>query len=252
MTEARETVRRRRWPWVLLGVLLLLAVLVVAAEILARSLLPGIVRDVVIEKLDLPADQQLDVDAAGLLLPQLLAGRLDELRIATDDVALGTLDGAADVTLTGVPLHGGDLGAATGTLTLAPDQFTPLLAAASVPLDTVSLAAPDASFSGTVDVLGFSLPVTVTVTPTIDDGDLLLTPTSLTLGGIVLTAEELSSRLGGLGIDLAAAHRVCLAARLPAGIALTDLTVRENDVVVAFRVNGAIASDPALQRIGTC
>ncbi|MES2866484.1 MAG: DUF2993 domain-containing protein, partial [Actinomycetota bacterium] len=59
--------RRARWPWVLLIIVLVVAVLAVAAEFIARAVLPGIVRGIVIEQLELPADQQLDVDASGIL-----------------------------------------------------------------------------------------------------------------------------------------------------------------------------------------
>lgn len=57
---------RPRWPWVLLIVVVVLAVLVVAAELIARAVLPGVVRSIVVEQLDLPADQQLDVETQGL------------------------------------------------------------------------------------------------------------------------------------------------------------------------------------------
>ena len=96
--EPRPTRRRARWPWVVLVIVLVLAALVVAAEFLARAILPGIVRGIVIEQLDLPQDQQLDVDAAGILLPQLIGGRLDELHLTTDAVTFGGITGAADVT----------------------------------------------------------------------------------------------------------------------------------------------------------
>ena len=108
--------KRRRWPWVLLIVVVVLAALVVAGEFLARAVLPGIVRGVVIEQLDLPADQQLDVEATGVLLPQLIGGELDELRLSTESVDLGTITAAVDVTAIGVPLRGGDLTDAQGTV----------------------------------------------------------------------------------------------------------------------------------------
>ena len=65
-----------RWPWVVLVIVLVCAALVVVAELLARSFLPGVIRGVVIEKLDLPAAQQLEVETAGVLLPQLVAENL--------------------------------------------------------------------------------------------------------------------------------------------------------------------------------
>ena len=92
--------RRARWPWVLLIIVAVVAVLVVAAEIIARAVLPSVVRGIVIEQLDLPADQQIDVAASGILLPQLIGGRLDELHLSSEKVTIGGITGSADVTAT--------------------------------------------------------------------------------------------------------------------------------------------------------
>src|SRR5690606_11550619 len=113
--------QRARWPWVLLIVVGILAVLLVAAEFVARRILPGVVRGIVIEQLELPTDQQLDVDASGILLPQLIGGRLDELHLKTDAVTIGGVTGAAAVTAVGVPLRGGDLDGAAGTVRIDQD-----------------------------------------------------------------------------------------------------------------------------------
>ena len=88
-TPARP--KRRRWPWVLLIVVVVLGLLVVAAEFIARAVLPGVVRSLVIDELNLPADQQLDVEADGILLPQLIGGSLDRLDIRSVDVTVVTL-----------------------------------------------------------------------------------------------------------------------------------------------------------------
>jgi hypothetical protein len=78
------TVRRRRgaWPWIIAFVIVAgLAVAAwFAAEAIARQLVSSVVRDQVRTQLSLPADQPIDVDMAGAVIPQLLAGSLDSPR----------------------------------------------------------------------------------------------------------------------------------------------------------------------------
>lgn len=244
--------RRARWPWVLLIVVLVLAALVVAAELIARAVLPGVVRGIVIEQLDLSADQQLYVDASGILLPQLIGGRLEELHLSTDSVTIGGITGAADVTAAGVPLRGGDLIAAQGTVRIDADQFTELLATSDLPIDSVAFAEPDVTVTGSVPVLGFSLPIALTVMPGADAGELLLTPVSLQVAGVTLNAQEISDRFGSIAAQLTETQRICIADQLPAGLTMTDLAVDGDEVVVDVQVNGAIVTDEELQKNGVC
>lgn len=244
--------RRARWPWVLLIVVLVIAALVVAAEFVARAVLPGVVRGLVIEQLELPADQQLDVDASGVLLPQLIGGRLDELHLSTESVTIGGITGAADVTAAGIPLRGGDLGAAQGTVRIDADQFTTLLESSDLPIDTVAFAEPDVTVSGSLPLLGFSLPVALTVLPDADAGELLLTPVSLQVAGATLNAQEIADRFGSIAEQFTETQRICIADQLPAGLTMTDLAVDGNEVVVDVQVNGAIVTDETLQENGVC
>lgn len=244
--------RRRRWPWVLLIVVIVLAGLVVAAELVARSVLPGVVRGIVIDQLDLPADQQLDVEADGILLPQLIGGRLDRLHLSTDAVTLEGITGAVDVTATGVPLRGGDLSSASGTIRIDQDQFTALLATTDLPVDTVTLDEPNATVSGSITVLGLAVPVSLTLTPGAVDGDLELTPVSLSVGGVEIDATQVGSNLGSIGADLTQPQRICIADQLPAALTLTGLAIDGSTAVIDIDVDGAIATDESLLEKGTC
>src|SRR5690606_25257678 len=136
------------------------------------------------EQLDLPADQQLDVEASGVLLPQIIGGRLDELHLSTDSVTIGGITGSADVTALGVPLRGGDLTDATGTVRIDQDQFTHLVSAAVLPIDEMRLAEPDVSASGSCSVFGVPVPVSASATTAADNGELLLTPVEVRVGGV--------------------------------------------------------------------
>lgn len=250
-TEAAP-VKRRRWPWVLLIVVVVLALLVVAAEFVARAVLPGIVRSIVVEQLDLPADQQLDVEAEGILLPQLIGGTLDTLHLSTDSVTLEGITGAADVTATGVPLRGGDLGGASGTIRIDQAQFTSLLADTDLPVETVEFDAPNATVGGSFTVFGQSVPLSLTLTPGAVEGDLELTPVAASIGGLDIDLDQVGSALGSLGEGLTQPQRVCIADQLPAGLTLTGLEIVDGAAVIDIDVNGAIVSDASLQDKGVC
>ena len=244
--------KRHRWPWVLLVVVVVLALLVVAAELIARAVLPGVVRSIVVEKLDLPADQQLDVETQGLLLPQLIGGTLDTLHLSTDSVTLDGITGAADVTATGVPLRGGDLDGASGTVRVDQEQFTTLLAGTDLPVDSVEFAAPNATVSGSISVLGAAVPLSLTLTPGTIDGDLELTPVGISIGGLDVDLDRVGSTLGALGEGLTQPQRVCIADQLPSGLTITGVEIVDDAAVIDVDVNGAIVTDKALQSKGVC
>ncbi|HWS51660.1 MAG TPA: LmeA family phospholipid-binding protein [Microbacterium sp.] len=251
-TDAVKPSRRRRWPWVLLVVAVVLALLVIAAELVVRTMLPGVVRSIVVDQLDLPADQELDVDAAGILLPQLIRGRLDSLHLSTDAVTLEGITGAVDVTATAVPLRGGDLGPTTGTVRIDEAQFTALVDRTDLPVDTVSFDAPNATVSGSIEVFGSAVPVALTVTPSAEGGDLVLQPGSLSLGGVVLDADQMRKNLGSLGERLTEPQRICVADQFPAGVALTALRIEGAAAVIDIALDGRIVTDGALQANGSC
>jgi hypothetical protein len=250
--EEQAPRRRRRWPWVLLIVVVVLAGLVVAAEFIARAVLPGVVRSLVIEQLELPADQQLDVDAEGVLLPQLIGGRLDELHLSSDAITLEGITGAVDVTATGIPLRGGDLAGAAGTIRIDQDQFTALLDGTDLPVDTVKFEAPNATVGGSFSVFGAAVPLSLTLTPGAVDGDLELTPVAASIGGLDIDLDQVGSSLGSLGDNLTQPQRVCIADRLPAGLTLTGLRIEGSAAVIDVDVDGAIVTDETLQATGTC
>lgn len=251
-SEPRTAARRGRWAWVALVIVILLAALVVAAEFLARAMLPGIVRGIVIEQLDLPQDQQLEVDASGILLPQLVDGRLDELHLSTDSVTFGAITGTADVTATGVPLRGGELTDAHGTVRIDQVEFTNLIVASDLPIDEIAFAAPNVTASGSFDVFGTPVPVALTVTPAADAGDVLLTPVELQVAGVTLNATELTERFGDTASQIVQPQRICIADQLPAGLTVSDLTIDGSQAVIDVDVDGAITVDESLQRNGSC
>lgn len=250
--SAQRPRRRARWPWVVLFVVVLLAVLVVAAEIIARSVVPSTVRSLVIDELDLPADQQLDVQASGILLPQLIGGSLERLDLSSDAVTIGGITGAAEVTATDVPLRGGALGSAAGTIAIDQSQFAEMLERSELPVNEITLEEPDVTVHGGIPVFGREIALALTLTPAADDGDVMLTPVSAQVAGNEVDLQRLAALLGGVGEALAGPQRVCIADQLPAGITLTGLRIEGTAVVADITADGRIAVDETLLEPGTC
>ncbi len=254
MTDAARPRRTGRWIAVVIIVVVLLAGLAVAAEFIARSIVAGTVRTLVVQQVGLPADQEVDVEVSGVVLPQLIAGRLDDVRVASDDVALGPLTGDVTVALQGVPISGDS--AATGgeaSVRLDEEQLRALLGRLDgFPAEGVSLAGTDLAVETEVSVFGVGIPVGVTLTPGAAEGDLTLTPTAFQLAGAQIDADQLRGQLGGLADGVVRTWDLCIADQLPAGLTLTSVSVQGADVVAGFDIDGGVLVDPALQQNGTC
>ncbi|MDY0909111.1 DUF2993 domain-containing protein [Microbacterium sp. CFBP9034] len=248
--------RRRVWPWlVALGIVVVLAVVAwFAAEAIARDLVTKTVRDQVTERLSLPADHPIDVEVSGTVIPQLIGGSLDEVTVSSDDVPVGSFEGDVTVTAVDVPItEGVDMGGATATVTLDEEQLRALLSTVDgLPADTVGLAEPDLTMSTELQLFGVEFPVGVALTPSVAEGDIVLTPSTFELAGAEIAAAQLTQRFGALADVVVRDWTVCLAEYIPAGVTLTDVHV-DGDVLVADAdVDGAIVTDPALQANGTC
>ncbi|MGW9626995.1 LmeA family phospholipid-binding protein [Microbacterium sp. NPDC055521] len=252
MTNTTAVRRRPRWPWVVLVIVVVLAALVVAGELVARAVVPKTIRSLVISNLDLPADQQLDVQVPGMLLPQLISGTLDEVKLASDEVTIGGITGSARVTASEVPVSGGALGAAHGTVWVDQGEFASLLDASQLPISGIELAAPNATVEADVELFGSRIPVGLTVTPEADDGDLLLTPVAIMLNGTAVDLHAVSGLAGAAGAAITQPQRICIAERLPAGITLTGLRIEGSRAVADISADGRITVDPTLLDPGTC
>lgn len=250
-----EPRRRRAWPWlVAFGIVVVLAVVAwFAAEAIARDLVIKTVRTQISTNLALPADQQIDVEVPGAIIPQLLGGSLDEIRISSDDVAVGTFQGDIVVEATDVPIRGGVIGAGEAVVRMDEEQLRLLMSSVeSFPSESLGIAEPDVTASVELSVFGVAVPVGISLTPTAAEGDLVLTPASLQVAGADVTADELRRQFGVLSNAVLRDWPVCISQYLPAGLVLQDVQVDGDEVVARLSVEPTILSDPAMREKGTC
>lgn len=248
--------RRRRWPWLVAAVVVLLLVVaaVLLAERMVRDAVEQGVRQQVVSRLDLPPDQEVGVDIPGSLLFQLVTGSVREVQVSSEDVPVGAFSGDVLVELRDLePWNGPTMADGTATVTLDVAQLRALLSSVEgLPAETVELDAPNITASTELSFFGASFPIGLALTPSAAEGDLLLAPTALQLGGADITADGLRERLGGLVDPLLEGWRVCIAEQLPVGVPLTDVAVEGDRLVADFAVRGALLTDAAQRATGTC
>ncbi|MFH8250861.1 DUF2993 domain-containing protein [Microbacterium sp. B2969] len=248
--------RRSPWPWIITA-LIVVGLAIAAwfvAEWMARGLVERTIREQVITNLALPADQQVDVTVEGTVIPQLIAGKLDSVTVSSDDVPVGEVTGDVTVHAHGIGIQGdATADSATATVRLDESQVKKLLSdVQGFPVDSLGLAQPDVTMSTNLTFLGLSVPVGVSLTPSVADGALVLTPSQLQLAGADVSADDLRSRFGSIADTVLKDYTVCIAQYIPAGITLTGVEVEGQDVVADVDIDGRIVSDPALQQNGTC
>lgn len=247
--------KRRLWPWIvsLLVVLVLFGGAAFAGEWLARDLVERGVRSALASELGVPTDQA-DVQVEGFVIPQLIAGRFDEVRIEAQDVSLQGFTGDVSVIARGVPLTAdGPLDSAEASVTLDQEQLRTLLASVDgFPEESLGLAGSDVTITVELSVFGVAVPIGVGLTPSAAGGALVLTPASFSVAGVGADAQGLRSQFGVLADTVLQPWQVCIASSLPAGLTLTDVAVVDQRVVADFDIASGILVDPTLQDPGVC
>lgn len=247
--------KKRRWGWIV-AIVVVVALAVgawFAGEAIARGIVERTIREQITTQLGVSADQQIDIDIPGAILPQLIAGQFADVEISSQDV---TVDGiTADITASAqdVNLNGGDWSGGYVRAELDEAQLRTLLERVDgFPVTTVSLDAPDVTADFELQVFTATIPVGVSLTPSAVGGDIVLTPSNLRVAGAEISAEALRSQFGAISSTVLRDWDVCIADRLPRAVELTGIEVRREKVVADFEIDSSIMSDPAALEHGTC
>lgn len=254
MTTVTAPRRRRRGWVVVIVVVAVLAALVVAAEFAARAIVPQVVRSQLIQNLGLPADQAIDVEIPGLVLPQLVVGNIPVMSLSADDVEVDGLSGDVEVAIEDAPVRpSGDWSGARAVVVLDEDQVRTILSRVDgFPVDAFRLAPPDVALDTELNLFGAAIPLGVRLSAAAEDGDLVLSPTTFRLGDVDVSADALREQVGPLVGSFAQSWPVCLAQYLPRALTLTGVAVEERGVVAAFEIDSAILRDETAQQPGSC
>jgi LmeA-like phospholipid-binding len=251
--------KRRRWPWVLGIILLVLAILLTIAFFVAEAYAKDYARDYIKQRiiavLGIEPGTPVTVDIGdGSVLLQALRGKLDQIDVTADQVSFGILKGAATVHAEGVPL---DQNAPVGTLgitfAVAEGDVAALAGNLSgMQLDSISLEEPEIIATTTFSFFGFQLPVGMGIEPSADKGQIVFTPTSIKLGNDTYTAEQLKQTFGAFAGQLLKQQSFCVAENLPAALTIVDVDVVKKDLIVKINGDGAALGGPDLSTPGTC
>ncbi|OAH50956.1 LmeA family phospholipid-binding protein [Microbacterium oleivorans] len=253
MTTVTAPRRRRRGWVVVIVVVAVLAALVVAAEFAARAIVPQVVRSQLIENLGLPADQAIDVEIPGLVLPQLAVGSIAQMSVSADDVDVEGISGDVRVDIQDAPVRGGDWSSARAVVVLDEDQVRTILSRVDgFPVDAFRLAPPEVALDTELNLFGAAIPLGVRLSAAAEDGDLVLSPTTFRLGDVDVSADALREQVGPLVGSFAQSWPVCLAQYLPRALTLTGVVVEERGVVATFEIDSAILRDETAQQPGSC
>ncbi|ARJ05596.1 hypothetical protein GCM10010988_06980 [Cnuibacter physcomitrellae] len=246
----QDAPRRRRltWLWWLIGIVVVLGVLVVVADIAGRAYAEGRVADEIESRL--PAGVEGDVDVTiggGSFLAQLASGRIDQVDLDAPSLVANGVPFSAHVTATGVPT---DLTRpvehATGTFALdqaAVDSVVTLPEGASLQLGDGTV-----SYDQTGEFLGIQLGYTVTGEVTAQGTSVRIEPTGaeLTQGSNALDVSGLLDRVIGSAVT------VCVAQYLPQGVSLQTLEVTPGQASVVATLDDFVLDESTLSTLGTC
>jgi hypothetical protein len=250
--------KRRGWiiALIVVGVLVVLAIVAfVIAESLAKDYARDYVRARVVEALQLPADARVDVDlGGGSIIVQALAGRVDTVDVAVPDVALGQLSGGLTLHGEGVPLDAtAPVASLTVDFSVDADDLAALSGGADVAAPTFAFVDGEVALSSSIDLFGASIPLGFTMVPSAEAGDLVLTPTSISIGDEVFEAGvDDGSFLGQIAAAFLQPQTLCIAGSVPQALTLEEAAVTGEQLVLTFDGDGAALGGPEFSTTGTC
>ena len=242
MPRARTTRRLA----ITLVVVLVLTAAVIAADWWVRGQVADRIQHEVEQSLGLPAGEAR-VEVAGFsALAQLASGRLEHVRVGLDEFTTGEVTGRADLVATGIPL---DTGQPVETVRV---EFTaePDAVAAVLPNEDVELGDAELRVTRTLNLLGVQVGIVVGLEPRVQDGKLVLTPTSVDVNGSRSSAEELRARFGAVADTVLQPRTVCVARWLPRDLTLIGVRVTPAALTLSLQASDVVLS--GLGRLGEC
>ena len=252
--------RKRRWiGWVIAAgaLVVLLVVGFFVGDSFAKQYATKYVRDQIIQVLNLDPASDVDVDlGGGSVILQALAGRLTEVTIHANEITFGDITGDAQIVATAVPL---DSTQPVGTLDIVVDvneenvqKLKSFLS--GIDLKTITLEDDVIRVGTEFTLVFFTIPVSVDLLPTAQDGGINFDPRTIILGNEEISVDDLraSPEFRALAGDLLSSQQFCIAEYLPQALTLDGVKVAGDSLVLSIDGDGTALADPGLSTNGVC
>lgn len=240
---------------VIVDIVVVLAIVAVIAESIARQQASALIADQVRSALQLEPDHPVDVTIEGVsVLWQAASGRLDRVTAEAPDVAFGELVGDLTLIAEGAPLDVAQPTDSVQAVYRVAESDVAALAGflAGTVVNDVQLDDREIRFQTAFSFFGVDFSVGLGVTPSVQDGQLAFTPSSVVLGDERLDAAELQQQFGSLVDPLLTSQLFCVAQYLPQALDLTAVQVGDEQLVVVFEGADVALGGPEFSTLGTC
>lgn len=240
---------------ILVGIVVVLGVAAVIAESVARAQAQALIAEQVREALRLEAEHPVEVAIAGPpVLWQAAGGRFEQITVEVPELAVGELRGDLTLIAEGAPLDTAQPTETVQAVFRVAEADVAALAgflAGAVATD-VRLDEREIRFETGFDIFGVPFSIGIGLTPTVEEGQLAFTPSSVVLGDERLDAAQLQEQFGGIVDPLLTSQRFCVAQYLPQALELTAVQVGDEQLVVVFQGADVALGGSEFATLGTC
>jgi hypothetical protein len=252
--------KRRRCIGVLIALAIVAILLVVGffiADGFAKTYAENYVRERIVDvlQLDPAADVVVDLGTGSVLL-QAARGAIDEVDVQVDTITFGEISGAARITATEVPLDSSKpVDVLDIEVTVTEENVKKLSGFMSgIELTSIDIENELIRIGTEFSVVFFTVPVSVDLQPTAQDGGINFDPVTILLGDDEISVADLraSPEFSAIAGDLLASRDFCVASFLPQALTIDRVDIVGTDLVLGIDGDGTALSDPALSTLGTC
>ena len=122
-----------------------------------------------------------------------------------------------------------------------------------VTVDSIAVKSQRITVASKLSVFGFSIPVSVALTPSAKDGQLLFSPDTITINGADVSISDLQGGVFGAAANaILPPQSFCVAQYLPKAIVLSDADVVGTNLVLKFGAKNVALGGSGFTTNGTC
>lgn len=253
--QAQKQRRGRIAIVVAVSVVVVLGIAVVVAETVARQQAQSLIAEQLRSSLQLEPEHPVDVRlGGGSVLVQGLIGRLALVEVQIDGVAFGELVGDLSVMVTNTPIDASQPTESVQAVYEVAESDVAALGGflSGTPVNDVRLDEREIQFQTAFSFFGVDFAVGLGVTPSVQDGRLAFTPSSVVLNDERIDATDLLQQFGQIVEPLLASQQFCVAQYLPADLALTAVQVGDEQLTVVFGATNVALAGAGFSTLGTC